>query len=316
MSTETPHNDDEFQKELVELFGQEAREWLTQIDAALTELEAQAAPDRHVQLVEAIVRAVTSLGGSAATINLPEVEQATFALLPFLDIVRDRTTASKQDYFTVRQQFSVVMASVRDATGLAFGADPIADGTRPGTAHIDLPSLLNALRELQDTCARTRSWTRHLIRNVIRRLEQEATQGKERIEPDVFQRMLADLVRVDDDFFLDLQRTLPDVRRMVDGLKTRPDHTSFPSDDLSPGLAEVDRLHGHAKHIHATAIAAFLGGLRSFIALLAQRRLGARATKLDAVAARITSVLEMTHEWMQSGHEEREAIMKVLPTTT
>ena len=187
MSTDAHHNDDEFQRELVELFGQEAQEWLVQIDAALTELEAQAAPDRHIQLVEAIVRAITSLGGSAATINLPEVERATFALLPFIDIVRDRTTASKQDYFTVRQQFSVVTASVREATGLAFGAEPPAENNARGTAAIDLLNLLTSLRELQETCARTRSWTRHLIQNVIRRLEQEAKEGKEQIDSGAFQ---------------------------------------------------------------------------------------------------------------------------------
>jgi hypothetical protein len=31
------------------------------------------------------------------------------------------------------------------------------------------------------------------------------------------------------------------------------------------------------------------------------------------VAARIGSVLDLTHEWTQSEREEREAILKVLP---
>ncbi|HEX2055390.1 MAG TPA: hypothetical protein VHF07_02780 [Nitrospiraceae bacterium] len=316
MSTDALQNDDEFQKELVELFGQEAREWLVQIDAALSELEAQAAPDRHIQLVEAIVRAITSLGGSAATINLPEVERATFALLPFIDIVRDRTTASKQDYFTVRQQFTVVTAAVREATGLQFAGDPPADGQVPGTAAVDLLSLLNALRELHETCARTRSWTRHLIQNVIRRLEEQAKNGAAQIDGGSFQQMIADLAETDDEFFLDLQRTLPDVRRTVETLKTRPDCRPLSSDDLMPTLMQVERLHGEAQHLHAVPIATFLAGLRNFVALLAQHRLGIGSNRLEAVAARIGSVLDMTHGWMQSGREEREAIMKVLPDAT
>jgi HPt (histidine-containing phosphotransfer) domain-containing protein len=309
VSTETQHSDDEFQRELVELFGQEAQEWLVQIDAALIELEAQAAPDRHVQLVEAIVRAITSLGGSAATINLPEVERVTFALLPFIDIVRDRTTANKQDYFTVRQQFSVVTAAVREATGLAFGADPPADGRATTTTTIDLFGLLTSLRDLHETCARTRSWTRHLIQNVIRRLEQEAREGQAQVNSGSFQRMLEEL-------YLDLQRTLPEVRRAVDSLRARPACRPLPSDDLMPSLLEVERLHGRAQHIHAAAIATFLAGLRNFMTLLAQRRIGVGSSRLEAVVARIGSVLEMTPAWVQSGREEREAIMKVLPDAT
>jgi chemotaxis protein histidine kinase CheA len=313
VSTEIQHNDDEFQRELVELFGQEAQEWLVQIDAALTELEAQAAPDRHVQLVEAIVRAITSLGGSAATINLPEVERATFALLPFIDIVRDRTTANKQDYFTVRQQFSVVTASVREATGLVFGADQPAERNTTKSDAIHLLNLLTSLRELQDTCARTRSWTRHLIQNVIRRLEQEAREGKEQIETGAFQQLLQELAGADHELFLDLQRTLPEVRRAMDTLKARPACRPLPSDDLTPSLMEVERLHGRAKLIHAASIATFLAGLRTFISLLAQRRLGVGSNRLEAVAGRIGSVLDLTHEWVQSAQEEREAILKVLP---
>ena len=59
-----------------------------------------------------VVRGITSLGGSAATVNLSDVERATFALLPFIDTLKDRTTATRQDYVTVREQFRIVIASV------------------------------------------------------------------------------------------------------------------------------------------------------------------------------------------------------------
>ena len=87
MSTEPEQTEDDFQKELIDLFGQEAQEWLLQIHSALTELESQVSGDRHAQLVDAIVRGITSLGGSAATVSLSEVERTTFALLPFIDTI-------------------------------------------------------------------------------------------------------------------------------------------------------------------------------------------------------------------------------------
>ena len=118
VSTEPEQTEDDFQKELVELFGQEAQEWLIQIHSALTELESQPDLDRHTQLVDAIVRGITSLGGSAATVNLSDVERATFALLPFIDTLKDRTTATRQDHVTVREQFRIVIASVTAATGI------------------------------------------------------------------------------------------------------------------------------------------------------------------------------------------------------
>jgi chemotaxis protein histidine kinase CheA len=313
LSTDTHNNEDEFQKELVELFGQEAQEWLVQIDAALTELGSQPASDRHSQLVEAIVRAITSLGGSAATINLPDVERATFALLPFIEIIRDRTTATNQDYFTVRQQFSLVRASVGTATGIALDPDRPVEQPVSAPGAIDVVSLLNSLRELQETCARTRSWTRHLIQNAIRRLEQGAAEGKTQIEPDAVRRMLEELTGADDELYLDVQRALPDIKHMVDTVKARPSCRPLPTDDLMSWAHEVERLHKKAQHINAVTLVTFLAGLRNFFTLVAQRHLGLPPNRLEAVAARIMAVAEMTHEWVQSGQEEREAIVAILP---
>ncbi len=143
MSTEPEQTEDDFQKELIDLFGQEAQEWLGQIHSALAELEGQPDADRHRQLVDAVVRGITSLGGSAATVNLPDVERATFALLPFIDTVKDRTTATSQDFSTVREQFRLVVTSVTTATGLSLDLgpaqaappEPVVAGPKPEKAE-------------------------------------------------------------------------------------------------------------------------------------------------------------------------------------
>ena len=78
MAADTP---DDFQKELVDLFVEEAHEWLQNIHVALDELQQGPAPERHAKLVETISAGVTNLGGSAATINLPDVTQTSFAAI-------------------------------------------------------------------------------------------------------------------------------------------------------------------------------------------------------------------------------------------
>src|SRR6267143_1878438 len=76
---------DDFQKELVDLFVQEAHEWLQNIHVALDELQQGPAPERHAKLIETISAGVTNLGGSAATINLPDVTHASFAAIPCVE---------------------------------------------------------------------------------------------------------------------------------------------------------------------------------------------------------------------------------------
>ena len=63
-----------------------------------TELEGQPDLERYAQLVDVIVRGITSLGGSAATINLPDVEWTTFCAASLIDTIKDRTTVTAQDF--------------------------------------------------------------------------------------------------------------------------------------------------------------------------------------------------------------------------
>ena len=62
MAADTP---DDFQKELIDLFVQEAHEWLQNIHVALDELQQGPAPERHAKLIGTISAGVTNLGGHA-----------------------------------------------------------------------------------------------------------------------------------------------------------------------------------------------------------------------------------------------------------
>ena len=112
---------DDFQKELVDLFVQEAHEWLQNIHVALDELQQGPPPDRHQKLIEIISAGVSNLGGSAATINLPEVEQASFAAFPFIDAIRDpKKTFSVQDFLSLCKQLGQIHTALTRTTGVSF----------------------------------------------------------------------------------------------------------------------------------------------------------------------------------------------------
>src|SRR5262252_5463232 len=93
---------DDFQKELVDLFVQEAHEWLQNIHVAVDELQQGPPPDRHQKLIEIIRAGVSNLGGAAPTVDLPDGEQASFAAFPFNDANRDpKATFSVQDFLSL-----------------------------------------------------------------------------------------------------------------------------------------------------------------------------------------------------------------------
>lgn len=312
MSTESDNNEDQFQKELVELFAQEAQEWLVQLHAALTELESQPTADRHIQLVDTIVRGITSLGGSAATVNLPDVERTTFALLPFIDIVRDRTTATKQDYQTVRQQFRSVVASVTAATGLTLEIDFGSDESKAASTATDLVSILNALRDMQEARSRTHRCTRNLAHLVMRRLEQEVKQGTEHIERDIIQEILTEVNKGDEELLRMVHDALPGIGRLCGRLMQVKTPAMLQTSELTPVLQEVERLHSCAKQVNATTLVTFLTGLQSFLTLVSQKRLVLASEKLAAVERRIKRVVEMVQEWVDIGREEREVIDRLI----
>lgn len=314
MSIEPEHTEDAFQKELVDLFGQEAREWLVQIHSALIELEGQPDSDRHLQLVDAVVRGITSLGGSAATVNLSDVERATFALLPFIDTLKDRTTATKQDYATVREQFRIVSASVTTATGLTIDLGPSWEAPIQSEATTDLLTLLNALRVLSDEYAAAGHTSHRLIPQVMQRLEQEARQGVGQMPADRFRQILVEFQHADEQFLGTLRGQLPAVAQNLTRLR-QEGVAVLESDGLLNGcIQELEALQGAAKQANVSPLVTFLSGLHSFLSLIAQRRVVLLSQRLESVETRIHTVLATIEEWIIAGQRECEAMGRLLPS--
>ena len=315
VSTESDQTQDDFQKELIELFGQEAQEWLVQIHAALAELESLPDSDRHTQLIDAVVRGITSLGGSAATVSLPDVERATFALLPFIETIKDRTTTTAQDFSTVREHFRIVLASVRVATGIELNNELTLEASPAPEPVLDFLTLLNALHQLQDKLAAQGSVSRSLIPQVLQRLEQEARQGTGQIQAARFQELLATIHTTDAQHLGSLRQDLPGIalhlsRLRAGGLTILTSETGFDAPmQMVAGLQDI------AKQTNATPLVTFLTGLQNFLTLIVQRRIDVAGHRLQSVETRILAVASMVEEWIADGQKELELMARIAPST-
>lgn len=313
VSTESEQTQDDFQKELIELFGQEAQEWLVQIHAALVELERLPDSDRHSQLIDAVVRGITSLGGSAATVSLPDVERATFALLPFIETIKDRTTATKQDFGTIREHFHTVLGSVRVATGITLDIEPLPQAAPAPEPPLDYLTLLNALHRLHDESRVPGGPSRSLIPQVLQRLEHEARQGDGQIQSAKFHELLVAIQHTDAECLGSLRQELPGIALQLSRLRAAGS-AILPSDaDFDASMQMVAGLQDLAKQTNATALVTFLTGLQSFLTLLIQRRIDIAAQRIQSVETRVLAVAGMVEEWIAAGQKELEMMSRLVP---
>ncbi|HZH49276.1 MAG TPA: hypothetical protein VFD86_05865, partial [Nitrospira sp.] len=166
---------DEFQKELVDLFVQEAQEWLQNIHVALDELQQGPPPERHASLIGTLTAGVTNLGGSAATINLPDVEQASFAALPLIEAIKDPTKSfSVQDFLSLCKQLGQIHTALSNATGVTFEAEAEAVEAAPGLSPAEFLETLRSLQQKQGTVAPSE---RNLIKTMIDQMEGQVQAG-------------------------------------------------------------------------------------------------------------------------------------------
>ncbi len=306
--------DEEFQRELLELFAQEGQEWLDQAEQALSDLEGRPQADRHAKLVEVIARALTNLGGSAATVNLPDIERSAFALLPLLDQFRNPDAVIQPDCFT---SFRDDLRRIAEAIAklAAVSLMPIQVGAVED--HDDVArrptTLLCALKELQATRAQASEPNRNLTEVVIRKLERDLQQGLDRLDVSSLRTLLQELQGMDEYFLETLRRRMPAIVRTVARLNETVPAGPLPDQELNETIRHVQDLREIAQTADATPVVTFLTGLHSFLTVVAQRRVVLAAQRIEAVASRLPEVLSMAHQWVAVGESERAAIDKLLP---
>ncbi len=310
MSQTTPP-EDEFQKELLGLFAVEAYEWLGQILTAVVRLEEVRDPSSAPESLDTIVRGLTSLGGSAATVDLPGIQERVFGLLPAIESLRAADGNAAADTLgTVRETLAHITAAVAERTGT------------PATVSFDVPradlrrakDFLAALESLRQAQPRWHPHQRHVIDSISKRVQKDLDRGVSQVDRDALRKSLDEAARSDEDLLGRLQLALPAISSAVTALKaTALSPASVSMSQWKSLLDTIDQLVELSRQKHAPAIMQFFSGLSTFVRIATDRRMAISERRFDLVEARVGAVLDMAKAWSEHGHKEREAVAQLVP---
>ena len=305
---------DDFQKELVDLFVEEAHEWLQNIHVALDELQQGPAPERHAKLVETISAGVTNLGGSAATINLTDVEQASFAAIPFIEALQDPQKAlAVQDFLSLCKQLGQIHTALARATGISFEDDGSGVAVEAVDASLSPGKFLQALQELQKKQSSSIAASgRNLIRSVIEQMEGQVQAGVECIDATVIHGYLARMSEAEESFLKAIDERVPEILKKMSALKMDGSEASSRMAALEAFLQDVARLRTEAQQVNAGSAMMFFAGLNSLLTVVAQRRVLLAAPRVESVKARLHVMSDAIRQWVEHGRAQRVAIDQLL----
>ena len=305
---------DDFQKELIKLFVQEAHEWLQNIHVALDELQQNPVPERHAKLIGAISAGVTNLGGSAATINLPDIEKASFEAIPFIEALEDpHKQFSAQDFLALCKQLGQIHTALTRATGFSFEEDgPSAVGEVVGES-LTPGEFLHTLQELQQKQPANITSGHNLIGSLIEQIEGQVQAGVKRLDTTAVQGYLVRVSDAEESFLQAIDQRVPEILRTMCDLTMTRDEASSCNVVLNDALHAVAQLRVAAQQVNASSAMMFFTGLHSLLTVVAQRRVILAATRVESVKARLHARGVAIHQWVEHGRAQRVAIDQLLP---
>jgi hypothetical protein len=313
MAADTP---DDFQKELLDLFIQEAHEGLQNIHVALDELQQGPAPDRHAKLIKTISVGVMNLGGSAATINLPDVEQASFAAIPFIEALDDPLKVfSVQDFLSLCKQLGQIHTALTRATGISFEDDESGVAIEAVDASLSPGEFLQALQDLQKKQSSSIASGRNLIRSLIEQMEGQVQAGVGRIDATVVQGYLAGVSEAEESFLKLIDERVPEIFKTMSALKVDEGEASSSMMALEASIQDVARLRTEAQQVNAGSAMMFFTGLHSLLTVVAERRVLLGDTRVESVKARLHMTGGAIRQWVEHGRVQRVAIDQLLPAS-
>ena len=307
---------DDFQKELVDLFVQEAHEWLQNIHVALDELQQGPAPERHAKLIGTISAGVMNLGGSAATINLPDVAHVSFETIPFIEALEDSQKAlSVQDFLSLCKQLGRIHTALTRATGISFEDD--GNGAAAEAVNVSLSpwEFLQALQGIQEKQSSSIASGRNHICSLIEQMEGQVQAGVERIDATVIQGYLARVSEAEESFLKVIDERVPEIFKEMSALKIDGGETLSRMTALQGSLQDVARLRIEAQQVNAGFAMMFFTGLHSLLTVVAQRRVLLAATRVESVKARLHVMGGAIRQWVEHGRAQRAAIDQLFPAS-
>ncbi|MDH4301035.1 MAG: hypothetical protein OEV51_03070 [Nitrospira sp.] len=312
MSVET---EDAFQKELIELFVQEAQEWLQQIHVALDELQQAPPAERHRSLAQTIKVGITNLGGSAATINLSDVERASFSALPFVEAVQEPSARiSAEDFLALCKQLGHIHGSLTRATGVAFDTEAAQASTDSPPTAISTKDLLALLRGLYEQGPVTATFSRNLVQTMMAQTEGLLQRGVEQCNLGSIQEFLDRSAEGEQGFVALARQEVPHLSTILQALRNNSASSAVPSSHLQNAVDRVAQLWSAAQQVNASHTMTFFMGLHSFLAIVMDRRVPVEPKRYEAVQSRLAQSISSLEEWAQCGQTERASIQRVLPS--
>ena len=311
---------DPFQQEIIALFAAEAQDWISQVETALHELEAGPPQFRCVKLFETIRNGVTNLGGSAATVERPDIEKLSFAMLPHLEAIEGQgKVTSAGQCAALRESLEILATAIQrlipssvPAAGVEAqpAAAPVAAATAPAPQAATSPSaltgpIIDALIELQQSRSESAETTRMLVDSLIQVPSGGAGQGVVTGDRDAIVRNLKELDALDAQLLADVQQRLPNVQKAFSTLKTSGAPAFASNGSLDGVLQDVARLRDEAFAAGASSVMSFFKGLHSWISLVARQQISVPSQRFEAVESRLKSALTMTQQWVDVGRMKK-----------
>ena len=319
----TGANIDPFQQEILGLFAAEAQEWISQIETALHELEAAPASFRTAKLVETIRNGVTNIGGSAATVERPDIGKLAFALLPHLEAIegQGRVTSAGQcaalreslEALATAMQSLIPAASPAGTSAQPAAAPKAAPAPQAATAPTALTGpIIDALIELQQSRAESAETTKALVDSLIQVPAGGASQGVVTGDRDAIVRNLKELDALDAQLLSDVQQRLPNIQKAFVILKAGGASAFASNGSLEGILQDIGRLRDEAFAAGAASVMSFFKGLHSWLSLATRQDVIVAPQRVEAVESRLKSALTMTQQWVEVGRMKKANVEQFL----
>lgn len=338
----TTNIEGDFLEEVLNLFALEALEWVRQLKTALLELEGMPPPEQAQALHETLLRGLTNLKGSAATVNLPSVEELAFVLVPLLHAMQSEPVGSVSAHFAALRQGLEALASVIQVLAMAecktavmadlesvtrqhchavrcavarAKAAPQAQVEEENSEHrsdwIPPVNAIQALLRLRQAPGWSSKPTRNLAAKVVRQIHRARDLDSPTAMAVSITLMLQDLETLDERFLAEVKHRTAAIAAVLASLKSTEEGTSERDKALHSALHEIAMLYECARRLEVIPIIQFLQGLETFLIELRAKHLTLTPEKYEAVAQRVGLILPMAQQWLELGRAERAAIEKV-----
>ena len=315
---------DPFQQEIIALFAAEAQEWIGQVESALHELEAGPPQFRSAKLFETIRNGVTNLGGSAATVERPDIEKLAFAMLPHLEAIEGQGRVSSAGQCAALREslehLAMALQRLIPSPAFAAGAQP-AGAPASSTVSAPAPSaaasaltgpIIDALVELQHSRAESAETTRALVDSLIQVPAGGTGLGVVTGDREAILRNLRELDALDAHLLADVQQRLPSIEKAFASLKTGGVAAFASNGSLEGVLQDVVRLRDEAYAAGASAVMSFFKGLHSWLSLVARQQISVQPQRYEAVESRLKSAVTMTQQWVDVGRMKKANVEQFL----